>query len=259
MYRLTQLSCFIAIGFFVLIVFFILFARASHAGLNPALGINPCKAGYTNSHFEPQHQWNVCVEDSLLNANNGGETSGFDEGCPLIMTGPILQAWNPEAGVCFTIPEEPVFNDNDVFTVIRDFDKRVITIDLHEDAIAAGCSGGANDYLLSPNNVYCIKNIGDVDGLSFEDIEDMAEAYYQILFGCNLHEPEVLQAIAIEYQRYMYAAYDPAWLRMSGKQFSQATQTTDGTATHQHNKITDLRDDNCGVINVSRIIGLASN
>lgn len=231
-------------------------AQFSGADAPLELGINPCTSGYVYSHYNEINDWDVCIESSLYVANEGGEVEDFDDGCPILDSGKVLQAWNPEAGVCFQIQQEAVVADNDIFTVTRDVAMGQIRVDLHDDAVDAGCSGWGI-YLPSPGNVYCIKDVGGPVELSFAEIEDMAEAYFERLYECIADNARQLQILIGDYQRYVEFAYfesSSAKVKFELSTYSKSTSRSKLNQNQQSFGYTT--EERCRIPNVSKIIGL---
>lgn len=229
------------------------------------LGVNPCPGGFTYSHHNEIHQWHVCIESSLYSDNDADEPQDFEDECPMVESGDILQAWNPEAGVCFQIQTEVLAQENDVFSVTRDAASRQIRVALHDDLVDAGCDGPVGAYLVSPNNVYCILDVGLVEAYTFVEIEAMGDAYFQRLYECLAHLGELqgkrLQLLQAAYLRYVEFAYysNPnvriEW-ELPARNAKNSRQQHTADTGKDFGYTTESR---CKIPNVSKIIGLINH
>jgi len=167
-----------------------------------------CPEGYAFSHSNELYDgqevfWNICIDSELYSDHEEGEDIGGV--CASLGELGQLQAWNPDTSICFSIVDETA---NNIFTVVRNGEKNTILVDLYGNKTEAGCYAGSGEaYLLSPNEVYCLKDIGEVDGYNFSEIEAMAEAYFELLFSCDNYKSDDAQTLANTYDRYLEFAY----------------------------------------------------
>ena len=141
------------------------------AGWAPPL----CPSGYTyyqrfpNIVDVPGVDWRVCINSAYYEAPEEGEVEEQSmDYCPLVIKNNHQQAFNQEARICF----QTHTGGSGVFVVTRDFNYGHIKVDKFNNFYGAGCSTGSNDtYLISPGDVYCLKDVGDSESSSIDHID----------------------------------------------------------------------------------------